>query len=157
VFSQSKDKIVIYNPSKAAELETKHYIKTQTLVISLMLYADSLSPENIQSTNVKEYSDRYIICLKSGLKWEFGEIPAPKPNFFLLKAMSEKGRKRPDVSKRIEYIQLVKIVEENQFPPSKLIEKIIVIRKIILKDNQTQDYRYEFAFNKENKIRLISQ
>lgn len=157
VFSQSMDKIVVYNPSKAAELETKNYIKTQTLIISLMLYADSLSPINIQSTNVLEYTDRYIICLKSGLKWEIGDIPAPKPNFFLLKAMSEKGRKRPDVSKRIEYIQLVKLIEEKKYSPYKLIEKIMVIRKIILKNNQIQDYRYEFSINKENKIRLITQ
>nr|WP_319400295.1 hypothetical protein [uncultured Carboxylicivirga sp.] len=48
-----------------------------------------------------------FIRTKSGLEWSLCDEPPEKPGWFILKALSKKGRNKPDVKKRLEYHQLV--------------------------------------------------
>jgi len=82
--------------------------------------------------------DGTIIKMKSGLIWKIGDLPPEKPPFFMITALSEKGRQKPEVVKRLHYHQLV-----NEFVSNQTIDKVEV--NSVVKDSlhQTQ-YRVKF-------------
>lgn len=82
--------------------------------------------------------DNTIIKMKSGLTWKIGDQPPEKPPFFMITALSEKGRKKPEVDKRLQYHQMVHEFGSNQ--NIDLVEVYSVVKDSLLQNH----YRVKF-------------
>ena len=136
-FSQS-DTILLSLPEKDQKaFETKLSLLESNIKILLQPCIHSI-PDSSWLIIGGNLQDGTILKMKSGLTWKKGDQPPEKPPFFVITALSEMGRQKPEVVKRLHYHQLV-----NEFVSNQTIDKVEV--NSVVKDSlhQTQ-YRVKF-------------